>query len=162
MWPVSIYFLNSIDRVILFLFIWNLFLTVSIVLVLLKYHRLVKGTGQSNLIDLVSRLSEKAGLAEQRLLSLEVVTKRFAEEAKRYLEHAGLLRFNPFNEVGGEQSFTTAFLDKNKNGLVISNLQGRGGSRLYAKLVKNGSGVDYELSSEEKIVVEKAKSGENK
>ncbi|MEK7611093.1 MAG: DUF4446 family protein [Patescibacteria group bacterium] len=142
--------------------VWNLLLTFFVVVVTFKYRRLVKGNGRGNLIDIVGRLSDKADRAEKRLASLELLTNSFAAEAKKYLQHVGLLRFNPFNEVGGEQSFATAFLDKDNNGLVISNLHGRGGSRLYAKLVKNGSGVDYDLSAEEKTVAEMAKSGVKK
>ena len=162
MWPVSITFSNQISILIAVIVVWNFLLTVFVAIVTLKYRRLVKGSGRGNLIDVVGHLTDKSDRAEKRILSLEVLTKSFTEEAKKYLQHVGLLRFNPFNEVGGEQSFATAFLDKDNNGLVISNLHGRGGSRLYAKLVKNGSGVDYELSAEEKNVAEMAKSGVKK
>lgn len=162
MLPVSIIFSNPSDILISIIVVWNLLLTVFVAVVSLKYRRLVKGAGRGNLIDLVGCLTDKAGRAEKRLSSLEAVTKSFAAEATKYLQHVGLLRFNPFNEVGGEQSFATAFLDKDNNGLIISNLHGRGGSRLYAKLVKNGSGVDYDLSAEEKTVAELAKSESNK
>lgn len=162
MWPVSINFLNQFNILVVVIVVWNLLLTFFVAIVTFKYRRVVKGSGRGNLIDVVGRLTDKAVVAEKRLASLELQTNSFAEEAKKYLQHVGLLRFNPFNEVGGEQSFTTAFLDKNNNGLVISNLHGRGGSRLYAKVVKNGSGVDYELSAEERTVAEMAKSSEKK
>lgn len=69
----------------------------------------------------------------------------------------GLVRFNPFSETGGNQSFCLALLDGEDSGLVISSLHTRQTTRIYAKPVKKGKGDGYELSAEEKQAIKNAK-----
>lgn len=66
-----------------------------------------------------------------------------------------LIRFNPFSEVGGGQSFSVALLDANNDGVIITSLYTREGNRVYGKPIKDGQS-EYQLSDEEKEVIEKA------
>ena len=67
----------------------------------------------------------------------------------------GVVRFNPFKDTGGDQSFAIALLDKNNNGLVISSLYSREGTRVYTKPIEKGVAT-YHLSEEEKQAITKA------
>jgi len=67
---------------------------------------------------------------------------------RRAVQRVGLVRFNPFEETGGNQSFALALTDANGDGLVISSLHARAGTRLYAKSVVAGKS-DAALSAEE-------------
>jgi hypothetical protein len=67
-----------------------------------------------------------------------------------------LIRFNPFNDIGGDQSFVLALLDENNNGFVLTSLHNRENTRIYAKSVKNGEGDNITLSSDEKSAILKA------
>ncbi len=67
-----------------------------------------------------------------------------------HIQKIGLLRFNPFKDTGGDQSFILSLVDKTDTGVIISALYSRSGTRWYAKRVKNGKGVEYDLSEEEK------------
>ena len=58
------------------------------------------------------------------------------------------MRFNPFSDTGGDQSFSIALLDGAGDGLVISSLFGRAETRVFAKPVENGTSR-HTLSSEE-------------
>jgi len=60
----------------------------------------------------------------------------------------GLVRFNPFEDTGGNQSFALALLDGRGDGFVISSLHARAGTRVYAKAIVHGSS-ETALSSEE-------------
>ena len=60
----------------------------------------------------------------------------------------GLVRFNPFEDTGGNQSFALVLLDGNGDGFVVSSLHARAGTRLYAKAVSRGAS-DSALSAEE-------------
>jgi hypothetical protein len=60
----------------------------------------------------------------------------------------GLVRFNPFEDTGGNQSFALALLDGRGDGFVVSSLHARGGTRIYAKAVAGGTS-DANLSDEE-------------
>ena len=66
-----------------------------------------------------------------------------------------LTRFNPFSNVGGDQSFILVLLDNFNSGVIITSLHNRNNTRIYAKQIKNGKGVDATLSTEEKNAVTK-------
>ncbi len=67
----------------------------------------------------------------------------------------GITRFNPFDDVGGDQSFTLTILDKNNSGAIITSLHNRDITRIYAKPIKNGIGENITLSKEEKSAIVK-------
>ncbi len=68
----------------------------------------------------------------------------------------GVVRFNPFKDTGGDQSFAVALLDSNNNGLVISSLYSREGTRIYTKPIEAGKSIGYNLSDEEQQAINKA------
>ena len=74
---------------------------------------------------------------------------------EKTIQKTGLVRFNPFNDMGGNQSFVIALLDDKNNGFVISSLFVKEGNRVYAKAIKAGKS-DHALSNEEKEAIEKA------
>ena len=65
-----------------------------------------------------------------------------------YVQRVGLIKFNPFNESGGDHSFSLALLDGDKNGIIITSLHTRERTRLYLKEVFSGK-VKVKLSEEE-------------
>lgn len=71
------------------------------------------------------------------------------------VQRVGLVRFNPFEDTGGNQSFALAMLDAHTNGVVISSLHSRNGTRLYAKAVVAGK-ADTALSEEETLALKQA------
>jgi hypothetical protein len=73
----------------------------------------------------------------------------------RCLKKVGIVRYNAFDDVGGEQSFAVALLDSDANGVVISGLYGRQDSRVYAKAIYKGQG-ERPLSDEEQQALGKA------
>lgn len=77
------------------------------------------------------------------------------KENKFSIQKVGIVRFNPFSEVGGDQSFSFALLDGNDSGFVITSLYAREGNRVYGKPIKDGQS-EYLLSEEEKEAIAKA------
>ncbi|GAC1322347.1 MAG: DUF4446 family protein [Chloroflexota bacterium] len=71
------------------------------------------------------------------------------------IRHVGLVRFSPFHDTGGDQSFALAFLDGRGDGVVVTALHSRSDSRLYAKPVEHGSSP-YSLSPEEREAMDRA------
>lgn len=68
-----------------------------------------------------------------------------------------VLRFNPFNDIGGNQSFIICFLDENNCGCLITSLHNRDTTRIYAKEIVSGAPMDKTtLSKEEKECLQKA------
>jgi hypothetical protein len=72
------------------------------------------------------------------------------------IQKVGVVRFNPFSEVGGDQSFSAALLDGKDDGLVITSFYTREGNRVYGKPIKRGKSP-YALSQEELKAIEAAK-----
>ena len=82
--------------------------------------------------------------------------EKLKKEQKFSVQKIGIVRFNPFSEVGGDQSFSIALLDGNDSGFIITSLYSRQENRIYGKPVKNGVS-EYSLSNEEKEAINKAK-----
>ncbi len=71
------------------------------------------------------------------------------------LQKISMVRFNPFGDVGGDQSFSLAMLDGHDSGLIITSIHGRSGTRVYAKPIDLGKSK-YSLSVEEKKALAQA------
>ena len=71
------------------------------------------------------------------------------------IQKTGMVRFNPFNDMGGNQSFVIALLDGKNNGFVLSSLFIKEGNRVYAKAVKAGKS-EHALSKEESEAISRA------
>jgi len=68
----------------------------------------------------------------------------------------GFIRFNPFDDSGGNISFALALLNDHDDGVVVSSLHGREGTRVYAKAVKSGLS-ESKLTEEELKAIKQAK-----
>jgi len=64
-----------------------------------------------------------------------------------------LVRYNPFDDVGSNQSFILVMLDNTNSGVVLTTLHNRGFTRVYAKTIKNGQADGIALSKEEKSAI---------
>lgn len=62
-------------------------------------------------------------------------------------------RFNPFENVGGNQSFILTILDQTDSGVILTSLHNRDVTRIYAKTIKNGQAENNTLSKEEKLAI---------
>lgn len=81
--------------------------------------------------------------------------KEFKAKSKKDLQKIGIVRFSPFAEVGGDQSFSVAILDENNDGFILTSHYLREFNRVYAKPVENGVSK-YQLSKEELEAINKA------
>jgi hypothetical protein len=105
--------------------------------------------------DLKGVLNKVKGLSEKVEKILEEIEK-MKKEQRFSVQKVGMVRFNPFSEVGGDQSFSIALLNENDDGVVVTSLYTRQENRVYGKPIKNGQS-EYSLSEEEKKAIEKAK-----
>jgi len=105
--------------------------------------------------DLKGVLNKVKGLEEKVEKILEEIEK-MKKEQRFSVQKVGIIRFNPFSEVGGDQSFSVALLNEGDDGMVITSLYSRQENRVYGKPIKN-SQSEYSLSEEEKQAIEKAK-----
>lgn len=110
--------------------------------------------------DLEAILGEHLETVHQVGRDLDELTARMAfveSSARHHFAKGGLIRFNPFSDTGGNQSFVLALLDESDDGVVISSLHSRTGTRIYAKGVAGGK-ADTSLSVEEQEAIDTARS----
>lgn len=96
---------------------------------------------------------------EESLRAVEGI-ESFRKKNLDNVQKVFLKRYNPYHDTGGDQSFSVSLLDGHGNGLVITSLHSRSGTRVFAKPVRMGKEDGFEFSGEEKSVVEKAILGE--
>lgn len=113
------------------------------------YMRLVKNGKKESITEI---LDEIVKIEEKNKKALDVLTEEYVklkEDGASHIQKVGLVRFNPFKDTGGDQSFILALVDANNTGMVISSLHTRTGTRWYAKNIVNGKGTEYDLSDDE-------------
>lgn len=98
---------------------------------------------------------EKNSDLEDKIKEAFLKIKNLENISERTIQKTGIVRFNPFNDMGGNQSFVIALLDDKNNGFVISSLFVKEGNRVYAKAIKDGKS-DHILSNEEKEALKRA------
>ena len=104
------------------------------------------------LTDLNNHLKE----SKTTLTDLKKIVESHQRSSLKHLQKSGFVRFNPFSNSGGDQSFALAILNGHNDGFVISSLHSRDQTRTFAKSVKAGLGQKSELSKEEKSAIEMA------
>lgn len=77
------------------------------------------------------------------------------KEMLSHTQNIAVSRYNPYNDTGGDQSFTVVMLDGGWNGFMFTSLHSRAGTRVYLKNIKSGKS-DLDLSKEEREVLEQA------
>lgn len=92
----------------------------------------------------------------EEVLQFEGKLDDLSKESLSSISRVELVRFNPYGDTGGDQSFSVALLDSLGNGLVLTSLHSRSGTRVFAKPVVKGQAGKYKFSAEEEKVVEKA------
>ncbi len=105
--------------------------------------------------DIFLSQKEKNDNLEEKLKEAFLKIKNLEALSEKTIQKTGIVRFNPFNEIGGNQSFVVALLDAQNNGFVISSLFVKDGNRVYAKAIREGKS-DYLLSDEEREAIERA------
>lgn len=138
------------------IFVWLVTLTFFFWRILVHYNRLTKGVSQKSLKTVLENLLVDVDLNKKDIEYLKQYSDKIEREGHLHIQKVGLLRFNPFKDTGGDQSFILSMVNGNDTGVIISALYSRSGTRWYAKRVTNGKGVEYELSEEEKKVLKES------
>ncbi len=138
------------------LLIWLVALSYLIFRAIRHYNRLGQGISHGTLKEVLEKVLKDINNSDKRIDELVKRAEKAEKESLKHIQRVGLLRFNPFDEVGGDQSFIIALLNAENDGIVLTSLHGRTGTRWYGKTIKKGQGVEHELSNEEKEALRKA------
>lgn len=124
-------------------------------------NRLRKAEVFTNTVEATERLgrleSSFATQSQQLQKALDTLTSHDQRLAR--VQHTELRRYNPFKEsgVGGNQSFTSAFVDEKGDGLIITSLYSRETTRVTGKEIKQWQSQEAQCSVEELEVLDSLK-----
>lgn len=117
-----------------------------------RYQRLMKGVDKANLEQLIFKQTEQLQSLSRKVEAVEGMQAKIDRDLQQSIGPIGIVRYNAFDDIGSDLSFSIAILNREKNGVVISSLYGREDSRIYAKPVANGES-EYKMTEEEKEAV---------
>ena len=140
--------------ILLGLLIFGLAFLAKIIFDLKKKIKMLLGGGEAE-ADPQKDLLRRVVKAETKLEEIEPRLRITEGLSKVSVQKVGFLRFNPFQDTGGDNSFAIALLDRDNNGVLVSSLYTRGGVRVYGKSVAKGKSKQP-LSEEEQKVLEEA------
>lgn len=144
---------------VVFVLVWLSVISFFLLRMIYHYNTLTKDISVHGLKAILEQILKRQQGLIGRTDALEKVLRETRLESKAHIQKIGLVRFNPFSDTGGSQSFTMALLDKTDTGVVMTSLYARTGNRWYVKEVQNGAGMHVELSKEEISAIAQAQSG---
>ncbi len=113
-----------------------------------RLDALTRGEDGQDLAGVLHAHLEQVHAVARRQEELALHSAELDVQAARSIQGVGLVRFNTFEDTGGNQSFVLALLDPGGNGVILNSLHARNQTRLYSKAVRAG-GVEGALSGEE-------------
>lgn len=136
--------------------IWLVILTFFLIYLFLHYNKLTKGVSQKDLISALNRFISQTETNSDAIKELSERLDQNIEDGKEHFQRLGFVRYNPFTDTGGDQSFSLCLLDEKGDGIVISSLHSRENTRLYSKQISSGQVENQVLSKEEQQVIKQA------
>jgi Protein of unknown function (DUF4446) len=121
-----------------------------------SYRALTMGTNGGSLEEVLDDHMRQVRVATERVQELDTMVMRIERTSRGHLQRVGFMRFNPFRDTGGDQSFALALADEGGNGVVISSLHSREVTRVYAKPLAAWE-TSYQLTEEERQAILRAR-----
>ena len=138
----------------LFLVVVLFFINIILILKFRKINKLSRaffsGKNGKDLEEFVTNQGISIQKTEKDIKELFDGYEKIYNIAARGIQKIGVVRYNPFKEMGGNQSFSIAMMDSDNSGLVISTLATREGVRVFCKSIINGECADLPLIDEER------------
>jgi len=120
-----------------------------------RLHRVLPDGEATSLDQILEQQLRRIDTLGERLDALNKLHHELEKITQRTIQKVGVVRYNPFADTGGDQSFAIALLDSEGSGVVVSSLHSRTDTRVFAKAVQSGRSR-YPLSDEEQEAIRKA------
>lgn len=144
------------SSILIVLTVWLTALTGWTVWRELQFRRFFAKSKSADIRKLIENLLSSKENTDDTIKKVGASIEHIQKKDLKHIQKLGLVRFNPFRDVGGNQSFTLALLSDEDSGIVLTGLHARESTRLYIKDVTRGVSKS-ELSREEKQALEVAK-----
>lgn len=122
-----------------------------------KYGRIFDAKNNQDFYKILAELQTESNQRLGKIQHLQEALDQLKAESRNHLQKIGLVRYNPFADTGGNQSFVLAILDEKGSGFVITSLHSREATRIFAKPIKESKESGYEFSKEEIQAILEAK-----
>ncbi len=113
------------------------------------------GSGKDDLVDFAVSLQTRIDDVHRAVDEVALALTRVDKRIDGCLSNTSIVRYDAYEDAGGHQSASLAFLDASRNGLVVTAIQGRDYARIYAKEIDRGRS-SVTLSPEEQDAVDRA------
>jgi len=133
----------------LVIFFWLGTITFLLWRLIKTFNRLTKGVSDEDFRSILGKLLDEIKDQQKKNEELDKRLSLLSLDCLNHIQKIGFIRYNPFSETGGNQSFALAILDGRDSGLVITSLHSRESTRVFAKPVKEGKEAGFEFSKEE-------------
>lgn len=134
---------------------WVAWLQRSETLLRRRLRRVLPQGESSGIDEILDRQLKRIDSLTERIDALNKLHHELESLSQRTIQKVAVIRYNPFADTGGDQSFAIALLDSLGNGVVLSSLHSRTDTRVFAKAVQSGRSK-YQLSDEEQDAIKKA------
>jgi HAMP domain-containing protein len=113
------------------------------------------GDGKDDLVDFAVSLQARIDDLHRAVDEVAAGVARIDKRVDGCLSHTSIVRYDAYEDAGGHQSASLAFLDAARSGVIVSAIQGRDYARIYVKELDRGR-PSVALSPEEQQAVERA------
>jgi hypothetical protein len=113
------------------------------------------GNGTDDLVDFAVSLQARIDDLHRAVDEVAAGLSRIDRRVDGCLSHTSIVRYDAYEDAGGHQSASLAFLDAARSGVVVSAIQGRDYARIYVKELDRGR-ASVALSPEEQQAVDRA------
>lgn len=117
-----------------------------------RLEALTRGMEGGNLEDVLTAYLEKVENSQRRMEVLEQAVAVLQAQLPGCLQRAQMVRYDAFDDVGGEQSFSIALLDGRGDGVVLTSVYSRMDIRIYGKSIRGGR-ASHPLTAEEERAI---------
>lgn len=122
-----------------------------------KYKEFMVRLGNgTNIEDILRKYISKVDQVDSDNKEIMEFCNNINNNMQKCFQKIGIVRYNAYQDVGSDLSFTLAILDNKNNGVVLNGIYSRDMSNIYAKPIINGESK-YTLSEEEKEALKIAK-----
>jgi uncharacterized protein DUF4446 len=118
-------------------------------------QKVMIGNGTDDLVDFAVSLQARMDDLHRAVDEVAAGLSRIDKRVDGCLSHTSIVRYDAYEDAGGHQSASLAFLDAARSGVVVSAIQGRDYARIYVKELDRGR-APVALSPEEQQAVDRA------
>jgi hypothetical protein len=118
-------------------------------------QKVLIGRGKDDLVDFAVSLQARIDDLHRAIDEVAAGLSRIDKRVDGCLSHTSIVRYDAYEDAGGHQSASLAFLDAARSGVVVSAIQGRDYARIYVKELDRGR-PSVALSPEEQEAVDRA------